>query len=147
MTCAMTTTTSGTQNALKLRTALGCLLCLLSLLIGAGCSSGSRSQSYPVVFWTPYQLVLLSNNAVYFGKLEGWGTPNLVLTDVFYISTTTNPETKQVQSTLMRRSGEAHAPDKMYLSSSQVVFVEPISPGSKVAKLIDDANANAVSNK
>src|SRR5664279_1601420 len=108
MTSAMTTTSSGTQNSLKLRIALGCLLCLL---IGAGCSSGPRSQSYPVVFWTPYQLVLLSNNAVYFGKLEGWGTPNLVLTDVFYISTTTNPETKQVQSTLMRRSGEAHAPD------------------------------------
>lgn len=143
MTIALTTK-RGTRNALRLWIAMGCLACLT---FAAGCSSGPRSERYPVVFWTTYQLVLLSNNAVYFGKLEGWGTPNLVLSDVFYISTTTNPETKQVQSALMRRSNEAHAPDKMYLNSSQVVFVEPISPGSKLAKLIDDANANAVSNK
>lgn len=138
------TTTRRTKNALKLGIALGCLAYLLS---AAGCSSGSKSESYPVVFWTPYQLVLLSNNAVYFGKLEGWGTPNLVLSDVFYVGTTINPVTKQPESKLMRRSSEAHAPDKMYLSSSQVVMVEPITPGSKVAKLIDEANANAVSTK
>ena len=138
------TTTHRTKNALKLGIVLGCLVYLLS---AAGCSSGSKSEGYPVVFWTPYQLVLLSNNAVYFGKLEGWGTTTPVLSDVFYISTTTDPVTRQPQSKLMRRRQEAHAPDKMYLNPGQVVFVEPITPGSTVAKLIDEANANAVSNK
>jgi len=135
-----TTTTGKPQIAMRPWTALGCLVCLL---LAAGCSSGGRAESYPVTFWTPYQLVLLSNNSVYFGKLEGWGTPNPVLTDVFYVTNVTNPETRQASSMLVRRSKEAHAPDKMYLNAGQVVFVEPIAPGSKVAKLIDDANANA----
>ena len=138
------TTTHRTKNALKLGIALGCMVYLLS---AAGCSSGPKSEGYPVVFWTPYQLVLLSNNAVYFGKLEGCGTTTPVLSDVFYISTTPDPVTRQPQSKLMRRRQEAHAPDKMYLNPGQVVFVEPIAPGSTVAKLIDQANANAVSDK
>jgi len=54
-----------------------------------------------VVFTTPYQAVLLTNGSAYFGKLEGYGTPRPVLTEVYYIVTQTNPETKQQSNVLV----------------------------------------------
>ena len=91
-------------------------------------------------FSTPYQAVLLSNGAVYYGKLSDYGTHSPVLNDVFYIVTKTDPETKQVSNVLVKRGKELHGPDRMYLNSTQIVFVEPVGPDSKVAQLFDQAN-------
>jgi hypothetical protein len=73
---------------------------------------------------------------VYFGKLEGYGTDRPVLTEVFYIVTQTNTETKQSANVLVKRGKELHEPDRMYLNPQQIVFVEPVSATSKVAQLI-----------
>jgi hypothetical protein len=89
-------------------------------------------------FDTPYQAVLLINGSVYFGKLQGYGTKFPVLRDVYYIQSTTNPETKQVTNVLVKRGKELHAPDRMYLNPSQIVLVEPVGPTSKVAQLIQE---------
>ena len=132
-------TASGKQNRLNLWIALGFLLCLLLGLV-TGCVPAGKVDTPAVTFSTPYQAVLLANNSVYFGKLAGWGTPNPVLTDVFYIISKTNPDTKQVQNALVKRGKELHAPDKMYLNASQIIFVEPVGPDSKVAQLINEAN-------
>ena len=51
-------------------------------------------------FETSYQAVLLTNGNVYFGRLEDYGTRFPVLKDVFYVQTTTNPETKQAMNVL-----------------------------------------------
>ena len=90
-------------------------------------------------FLTPYQAVLLSNGAVYYGKLAGYGSRHTTLTDVYYIVTKTDPTTKQVTNVLVKRGKELHGPDRMYLNPSQIVFVEPVGPDSKVAQLIDQA--------
>jgi hypothetical protein len=95
-----------------------------------------HGQTFP----TAYQAVLLINGAVYYGKLEGYGTRNATLTDVFYIVSKTDPTTKQVQNVLVKRGKELHEPDRMYLNSSQIVFVEPVGQNSKVAQLINEAN-------
>jgi hypothetical protein len=92
-----------------------------------------------VHFTTPYQAVLLANGSVYFGHLHNYGGSNPVLTDVFYIVTQTDPQTKQVKSTLIKRGKELHEPDRMYLNPSQIVFVETVGPNSKVAQLIAEA--------
>lgn len=68
------------------------LLVFSTMFLLAGCAPPPPTA---VAFTTPYQAALLSNNSVYFGKLAGFGTPNPVLTDVFYIVTQTDPETKQ----------------------------------------------------
>ncbi len=138
MTFAMMTA-SGKQNRLNLWIALGCLVCLV-LALGTGCAPAGKMESPTVTFSTPYQAVLLANNSVYFGKLAGWGTPNPVLTDVFYIISKTNPDTKQVQNALVKRGKELHGPDKMYLNANQIIFVEPVGADSKVAQLINEAN-------
>jgi hypothetical protein len=62
-----------------------------------------------------------------------------VLTQVYYIVAQTNPETKQSANVLVKRGKEMHEPDRMYLNPGQIVFVEPVSPSSKVAQLIAES--------
>ncbi len=90
-------------------------------------------------FTTPFQAVLLTNGSVYFGHLQGYGGHNPVLTDVYYIVTQTNPETKQSNNVLVKRGKELHEPDRMYLNPNSLLFVEPVGPNSKVAQLIAQA--------
>jgi hypothetical protein len=132
------TTVSAKQNSWKLGILLifGCLV----LALGVGCTPAGNATGTAVAFTTPYQAVLLSNNSVYFGKLAGYGTSRPVLTDVFYIVSQTNPETKQVNNMLVKRGKELHGPDRMYLNSSSIVFVEPVGETSKVAQLVDEAS-------
>jgi hypothetical protein len=113
------------------------LLMFIVVILMVGCATPPTA----VTFTTPYQAVLLSNNSVYYGKLAGFGTPNPVLTEVFYIVTQTNPETKQVSNMLVKRGKELHGPDRMYLNASSIVFVEPVGADSKVAQLINEANS------
>jgi hypothetical protein len=87
-----------------------------------------------------YQAVLLDNNQVYYGQLTGLNTDYPVLTDVFYVQTAVNQETKQASNILLKRGKEWHAPDKMLLSARHIIMVEPVTPGSAVAKLIQQAN-------
>jgi hypothetical protein len=96
----------------------------------------STRQGSPVTFTTPYQAVLLTNGAAYFGKLDGYGTQRPVLKEVYYIVTQTNPETKQQSNVLVRRGKELHEPGDMYLNPNQILCVEAVGPNSKVAQLI-----------
>lgn len=86
-----------------------------------------------------YSAVLLDNNSVYFGKMADLGTDYPVLTNVFYIQTTVNPETKQQSNILVKRGKEWHAPDKMVLNARHIIMIEPVTEGSTVAKLIAQA--------
>ena len=61
------------------------------------------------------------------------------LTDVFYVVSQTDPGTKQVKSSLLKRGKEMHEPDRRYLNPSQIVFVETVGTNSKVAQLIAQA--------
>ena len=118
---------------------LGCVVCLLiGLLIGHAVTYHRMRGTSS--FSTPYQAVLLSNSSVYYGKLSGYGSGHPVLTDVYYILSKTNPDNKQVTNVLVKRGKELHGPDRMYLNARQIVFVEPVGTGSKVAQLINEAN-------
>ena len=85
---------------------------------------------------TDYQLVLLVNGQTFFGKLENLGSPYPVLRDVFYIQSKTDPNTKNVENSLIKRGKEWHEPDQMVLDGHQIVLIEPVKPTSMVAKLI-----------
>jgi hypothetical protein len=92
----------------------------------------------PVAFTTPYQAVLMTNGVAYYGKLEGYGTPRPVLTDVYVIVTQTNPDTKQTSKGLFKldKVEDLYQPDRMYINPNQILGVEPVNPNSKVAQLI-----------
>jgi len=130
-------TASRKQNSLKWFV-LGCLAGL-TLLLSTGCAA-PKMEPTAVTFSTPYQAVVLINNSVYYGKLAGYGTSNPVLTDVYYILSKTDPDTKKVSNVLIKRGKELHGPDRMYLNPSQIILVEPVGPDSKVAQLISEAS-------
>jgi len=99
----------------------------------------SHARESKVAFTTPYQAVLLVNGSVYFGHLQNYGSRHPILVDVYYVVSQTNPETKQTSNVLVKRGKELHAPDRMYLNPSQILFVEPVGVDSKVAQLIEQA--------
>jgi hypothetical protein len=114
---------------------------VLLLAVFAGAFVLHRHRNESVKFETPYQAVLLTNGSVYFGKLENYGMKFPLLRDVYYVQTSVNQETKQATNVLVKRGKELHAPDRMYLSPNQIVFVEPVGAESKVAQLIAESKA------
>lgn len=114
----------------------------LALLVGGGLGAAiTKALLSPAVVknTTPYQAILLSNGSAYFGRLQGLGTPYPVLREVYYVQSTQDPETKKVANILVKRGKEWHAPDHMVLNAGMIVLVEPVSPGSRVAQLIAEA--------
>ncbi len=115
---------------------------VLSLfLLAVGAAAGYSAAHYledrrPTAFSTPFQTVVLVNRAVFYGKLEGYGTPQPVLRNVYYILPHTDAETGRTTQILVKRGRESHNPDRMYLNPKQIVFVEPVGPSSEIAKLI-----------
>jgi len=111
---------------------------LLALLAPVSWRQATAVQAAPQLT-TTYQAVLLSNGSVFFGRLENPAADHPVLRDVHYIRSQVNPETKEVTNTLIRRGQEWHQPDAMILNARHVVVVEPVAPGSQVAKLIEES--------
>ncbi|HEV2446958.1 MAG TPA: hypothetical protein VGS58_13600, partial [Candidatus Sulfopaludibacter sp.] len=99
------------------------LVCLA--IAAAGCGGKLQQQASPAasaIDSNRYYAVLLSNGSVYFGRLEGLGSPFPVLHDVYYVQSTQNPDTKAVSSVLVKRGKEWHAPDRMTISEKSIVF-------------------------
>jgi small nuclear ribonucleoprotein (snRNP)-like protein len=111
-------------------------LAAILVILAAGAHLLHETHDSSEKFETPYQAVLLANGSVYFGHLSGYGGHTPVLTDVFYIVSQTDPNTKAVSNVLVKRGKELHEPDRMYLSPNQIIFVEPVGKDSKVAQLI-----------
>jgi hypothetical protein len=120
---------------------VGCIVCLLvGLFVGHAVTyHWMDHHNQGQTFSTPYQAVLLSNGAVFYGKLSGYGSRHTMLTDVYYIVSKTDPTTKQVSNVLVKRGKELHGPDRMYLNPNQIISVEPVGTDSKVAQLINEA--------
>jgi hypothetical protein len=114
---------------------------LVVLLALAGVATwmlfGGQRPPAPAVH-TEYAAVLLANGSVFFGKLEGLGTPYPVLRDAYYVQSSVNQETKVVTSTIVKRGHEWHEPDYMILNHHAIVFVEPVHPFSRVARSINE---------
>lgn len=116
---------------------LGIVALVVVLVLGGGAWWFTSRKS--VAMTTPYQAVLLNNGSAYFGQLQGLGTPYPVLTNVFYVKSTQDPNTKAVSNTLVKRGREWHSPDRMILNANMIVLVEPVNPASRVAQLIAQA--------
>lgn len=69
-----------------------------------------------------------------------YGTAHPLLSDVFYIVSRIDPNTKAVSNVLVKRGKELRGPDRMYLNPSAILLVETIGKNSKVDQLISQAN-------
>lgn len=114
---------------------------LMFLAMFLGCSKeGFKAQDdlKKEDFRTEYQGVLLVGGMAYFGKIEKIGPHYIEMTDVYYIQNSQNPETKEVQSILVKRGKEWHGPDRMYINCNHVLMIEPVSQDSKLAQSIKE---------
>lgn len=115
-------------------------LVIVGLVIGGAAVYAWETHAAAPRFSTPYQAVLLDTGQVYYGKIEGLGTDFPVLREVYYIQSATDPQTKQVTNVLVRRGKEWHGPEYTVLNARHIAMIEPVSPSSKVATLISQAN-------
>ena len=113
---------------------IGSLVAVALLFALTACGWGHRRKGPEV--GTPYAAVLLDNGQVYYGKLTHAGSQFPELTDVYYIQTQVNQETKATTNILVRRGNEWHGPDRMFLNERHIILIEPVGTNSKVAELI-----------
>ena len=118
------------------RTVLTALLLIVVAVLAAAAGWWARGRAGAPKLETTYQAVLLVNGQVYYGKLQGLGSAYPVMTDVYYVQMGVDPATKQTKSVLLKRGNEWHSPDKMVLNARQILMVEPVTSGSRVANLI-----------
>jgi len=118
-------------------------LCVLAgaSLLGSGCQQVKPAPASAAIDPNKYYAVLLTNGSVYFGKLEGMGSPSPVLLDVYYVQPgPVDPNTKQPSGVvLVHRGKELHGTDRMILNDKSIVLVEPVGSDSRVAQLIPEA--------
>jgi hypothetical protein len=107
------------------------------LLVGTTACGHKPRRKGPEIT-TPYAAVLLDTGQLYYGKLTNAGSKFPELTDIYYIQSQVNQETKAMTNILIRRGNEWHGPDRMFLNERHVVLIEPVGTGSKVAQLIED---------
>ena len=105
-----------------------------------------RANAEPALDANHYAVLLASGQA-FFGKIDNLRSEHIVLHDVFYIQSRTNPDTKQVSNVLVKRGQEWHSPDRMIVSKRHVMLIEPVTEGSQVAKLIAEQQTKPAATK
>lgn len=117
-------------------------LCSIAVALCVLAGQGLRAHAVPDLS-ARYHAVALTNGQVFFGRMDSLDGNYVVLREVYYIQSRQNPETKAVANVLIKRGGEAHAPDRMLVSRAQVQLIEPVGAESQIAKLIAEQVAAA----
>jgi hypothetical protein len=107
------------------------------IVFGLWWSHGSRALKLD----TTYQAVLLDNGQAYYGRIQQTDSELTVLTDVYYVQSQVDTQTKETKNVLIRRGNEWHAPNRSVINTRHIVVIEPVTPGSKVAELIAQLKA------
>jgi hypothetical protein len=116
---------------------------VLTLLLIAVVSRdfNATSSGHLPKFNTPYEAVLLDNGQVYYGHLTGLGTPFPKMTDMYYVVTTSDPQTKQTKPVLVKRGKELHAPTETFLDARHIIMIENVGQQSRIAQLIQQSES------
>jgi hypothetical protein len=123
------------QNIPSLWGTLTGLILVLLIVLLSGCGSSDNLR-----FATEYQAVFMDNGQVFFGRVQKRGPSFLTLRDVFYIQHMPSTEKRgEVRNLLLKRGGEWHGPDAMFINLEHVVLIEPVAPDSRVFQLIMQA--------
>ncbi len=100
----------------------------------------SPKPGFPPVDADKWQAVFLTNNQVYFGKLQDAGSNYLELSRVYYLRTATELEQTPASPSnlnLIKLGGEVHGPeDAIHLPKSSVLFWENMKDSSRVVQTI-----------
>ena len=107
---------------------------VLILVVALSIKLFSKGES-ALVDSTKYQVVALSDDRAFFGKLTKFTDDYIVLEDAFYLENTSSENTGTAQ--LIKRGCEAWRPtNRMVIYRSDVLFWENMDGEGQVAKLI-----------
>ncbi|HSL22808.1 MAG TPA: hypothetical protein VK886_14855, partial [Vicinamibacterales bacterium] len=79
--------------------------------------------------------MVLANGQAYYARIHEQKDGFYRLTDVFYIvgqAPQQGQEGERPKASLIRRGRELHGPDQMFVNREHVLFIEPVSPSSRV---------------
>lgn len=115
------------------------LVAIIGFLLPKGDSLGAIDSG-------KYQAVFFTNGQVYFGKLHPLSDGYMKLTDIFYLQTKAQSDSKNPQKTnqendpgvdLIKLGNEIHGPeDAMIISKEQILFFENLKDDGKVSQTI-----------
>jgi hypothetical protein len=93
-------------------------------------------DAFPSIEEGAWQAVFLSNNQVYFGKLEENNGKYLTLSNVYYLRTADDLQSGGALN-LVKLGGELHGPkDPIYIPKESVLFWENMRADSRVVQSI-----------
>jgi hypothetical protein len=108
---------------------------VVTLLVRALSPSDSLASQ---VNASDYQGVFLTNNEVYFGKLDVPGGGNFVYLTHVYRLTATTRSGKPLQRTLVKLTTDIQSPqDQLVINRSQILYVENLSPNGNATRLMN----------
>jgi hypothetical protein len=90
-----------------------------------------------------YYAILLTSGHVLYGRVGPASSGYYVLTDAYYLRSQTDPQTKEVRSSLVRRGSEWHEPTQTMINASNILFMEPVGSQSGVMKRIEEIKRQA----
>lgn len=87
-----------------------------------------------------WQAVFLTNDQVYFGKLENHDRKHIKLTNVYYLRSASDISRSDGDGqsiNLVKLGGELHGPqDAMYIAKDQILFWENLKESARIVNLI-----------
>jgi hypothetical protein len=132
------------KGGMKVIAYLVSLLILLAILFGVWSVWSGMYETMITIDKKTYQAVFLTNDQVYFGKLENLGPNYLLLNDVYYMQIQDEDPSKGLkdsgaQVTLIRLGNEVHQPEpSMVISRDQVLYYENLKSNSRVIDSIEE---------
>lgn len=127
---------------------IGAVIAVLLIIAGAFLWGGKLFGLEKVISRDGYQAVFLSNNQVYFGKLEQTTPGHFTLKDVYYLQVQqavqpqkddSAPQQLPQQASLSKLGSEVHGPeDTMFINNEHVLFWENLKDDSKVVQAIKE---------
>lgn len=127
---------------------IGAAVATLLIIAGAFLWGGKLFGLEKVISHNGYQAVFLSNNQVYFGKLEQTTPGHFTLKNVYYLQVQqavqpqkddANAQAAPQQASLSKLGNEVHGPeDTMFINNEHMLFWENLKDDSKVVQAIKE---------
>jgi len=86
--------------------------------------------------------VILTNQQVYYGKLEDIGRGSVTLSDVHYVITVQDQQGNRNNRLVNRRTNDWHGPTRMVVPVDKIIMLEQVGPDSTVARGFADEARN-----
>ena len=114
------------------------LIIALVVFIGVGGNTPKAESKY--IDESKLQAVFLNTGQVYFGNVKSLNNKYLVLTNIYYLQTSsTGQENANTNVSLVKLGCELHEPfDQMVINRDQVTFWENLQDNGQVAKAVSE---------